>query len=139
MPEMDRRSMMLMTGIGLLGAAISAPQAWANPSRPQAPADPVSPAQPPDAANRTLLVNDEFDGPLGTPPDPARWTVQTWDDPVEPRLLGHYRNDPRNVFLDGNSNLVLCATQEGPNYFSGRVNGNWKGRIGTTWEARIKL
>ena len=46
---------------------------------------------------------------------------------------------PRNVFLDGNSNLVLQASQENGEYFSGKLRGNWRGSIGTTWEARIKL
>jgi len=43
------------------------------------------------------------------------------------------------VFLDGNSNLVLCATREGDQYFSGKVLSHFRGQIGTTWEARIKL
>ncbi|EUA35763.1 glycosyl hydrolases family protein 16 [Mycobacterium xenopi 3993] len=46
-----------------------------------------------------------------------------------------YRNDRRNVFVDGNSNLVLRATKEGDTYYGGLVSGNWRGPIGTTWEA----
>ena len=65
--------------------------------------------------------------------------MQNWDDDVLPAMAGHYRDDRRNVFQDGNSNLVLCATQEGPEYFSGKVLSNWRGQINTTWEARIKL
>ena len=65
--------------------------------------------------------------------------MQNFDDPVDPPLLGHYRDDRRNVFIDGNSNLVLRATQEGGDYFSGKVLSNFHGQIGTTWEARIKL
>ena len=56
------------------------------------------------------------------------------------RSRGIYRDDRRNVFLDGNSNLVLLATQESPGqYFSGKLRGNWRSLIGQTWEARIKL
>jgi beta-glucanase (GH16 family) len=44
-----------------------------------------------------------------------------------------------NVFLDGKSNLVLRATRDGNDYFGGLVSGNWRGGLGTTWEARIKL
>jgi hypothetical protein len=138
---MDRRSMMLMTGIGLLAAAVSVsePRAYAAP----APVDQVPlPAEPPPPDVGTygaFLFQDEFDGPPGSAPDPSKWIVQSWDDPVVPPLLGHYRDDRRNVFVDGNSNLVLCATQEGPDFFSGRVQSPVRLPIGTTWEARMKL
>lgn len=56
-----------------------------------------------------------------------------------PEFWGQYRNTRENVFLDGNSNLVLRATKDGDKYFGGLVSGNWRGGIGTTWEARIKL
>ena len=49
---------------------------------------------------------------MGAGPDPANWTVQSWQDDVFPPVEGIYRDDRRNVFLDGNSNLVLLATQE---------------------------
>jgi hypothetical protein len=52
-----------------------------------------------------------------------------------PEYWGQYRAE--NVFLDGNSNLVLCATREGTSYDGGLVCGNCRGPIGTTWEARI--
>jgi beta-glucanase (GH16 family) len=42
-------------------------------------------------------------------------------------------------FLDGKSNLVLRATHPAKGYFGGLVSGTWRGAIGTTWEARIKL
>ena len=116
-PEMDRRSMMLMTGIAAVAAAIPLPEARALPSRPDAPpADrvPLPTEPPPDAAAGTYIFQDEFDGPLGAGPDPAKWTVQSWQDDVWPPVVGQYRDDRRNVFLDGNSNLVLLATQESP-------------------------
>jgi hypothetical protein len=43
------------------------------------------------------------------------------------------------VFQDGNSNLVLCATQEMGTYYSGKLRGNFRSMINQTWEARIKL
>ncbi|HEX2212030.1 MAG TPA: 1,3-beta-glucanase, partial [Mycobacterium sp.] len=133
---MDRRSLMMMTGAAAVGAA-ALPTALANasPVRPSPPAQP-----PPDTASTgAYLFVDEFDGPAGSAPDPAKWIIQNWDDPVTPPLAGHYRDDRRNVFVDGNSNLVLCATHEGDQYFSGRVMSHFRGQIGTTWEARIKL
>ena len=141
-PEMDRRSMMLMTGIAAVAAAIPLPEARAFPSRPDAPpADrvPLPTEPPPDAAAGAYIFQDEFDGPLGAGPDPAKWTVQSWQDDVCPPVVGQYRDDRRNVFLDGNSNLVLLATQESGQYFSGKLRGNWRSLIGQTWEARIKL
>ncbi|HTH86925.1 glycoside hydrolase family 16 protein [Mycobacterium sp.] len=130
---MDRRNMMLMAGLGALAAAIPLQQARANP------ADRVSPpAAPPDAAG-AYIFQDEFDGPNGAAPDPANWTVQNWQDDVWPPVLGIYRDDRRNVFLDGNSNLVLLATHEDDQFFSGKLRGNWRVPIGHTWEARVKL
>ncbi|KMV20888.1 1,3-beta-glucanase [Mycobacterium heckeshornense] len=134
---MDRRSMLLMTGIGALVAAMRLPQAWAHPSSPNAPAPVPPPAAPAGSAGGKYIFSDEFDGPAGSGPDPAKWTVQTWQDDVFPPVEGIYR--AQNVFLDGNSNLVLQATREGDQYYSGKVRGNWRGPIGHTWEARIKL
>jgi Glycosyl hydrolases family 16 len=129
---MDRRSMLLTTGLGMLAAAaaIPVPEARAYPSPPAAPAG--SPAGP-------YIFQDEFNGPAGSAPDPAKWTVQTWQDDVYPPVEGIYRDDRRNVFLDGNSNLVLCATQEMGTYYSGKLRGNFHSMINQTWEARIKL
>jgi hypothetical protein len=121
---MDRRNMMLMAGLGALAAAIPLPKAG---------------AAPPSGDPGKYIFSDEFDGPAGSAPNPANWTVQSWQDDVFPPVEGIYRDDRRNVFLDGNSNLVLLATQEFGNYFSGKVRGNWRIPINTTWEARIKL
>ncbi|MGH3635150.1 MAG: 1,3-beta-glucanase, partial [Mycobacterium sp.] len=67
---MNRRSMMLMTGIGVLAAAIPVPEARAYPSPPDAPAGPVPPpAAPGNSAQGTYLFHDEFDGPAGSAPD----------------------------------------------------------------------
>ena len=63
--------------------------------------------------------------------------VQTWQDDVFPPVDGIYR--AQNVFIDGNSNLVLHATREDGEYYGGKLRGNWRGMINTTWEARIKL
>src|SRR5215210_1458812 len=127
--------MMLMAGMGLLAAAVPLPQGRANP------VDRVSPPEaPPDAATGAYIFQDEFDGPTGAGPDPAKWTVQNWQDDVFPPVDGIYRNDRQNVFLDGNSNLVLLATKDfNGQYFTGKLRGNWRGLIGHTWEARIKL
>ena len=129
--------MMLMSGLGLLAAAAAMP----TPKAQAVPADLVPPpTAPPDAAPGAYLFQDEFDGPNGAGPNPANWTVQSWQDDVYPPVEALYRDDRRNVFLDGNSNLVLLATRDfNGQLYSGKLRGNWRGMINTTWEARIKL
>ena len=63
--------------------------------------------------------------------DPTYWEL--------PQNVGQYRDDRRNMFLDGQSNLVFRAAKDGDTYFSGKLFGEYRGPIGTTWEARIKL
>ena len=130
--------MMLMTGMGVLAAAISVPEARAVPSRPDFPASPVvPPAEPPDAATPSYIFQDEFDGPAGSGPDLSKWLVVNWDTPVTPPIEGHYTN--RNVFLDGNSNLVIRASHEGTDFFSGKIQSLARIGIGHTFEARIQF
>ncbi len=62
-----------------------------------------------------------------------------WNEPVTPPVLGLYRDDPRNVSLDGNGNLAIRATKEGDTYFTGRVESRIKIGINRTWEGRIQL
>lgn len=142
---MNRRNMMLLSGMGALGVGmLAAPGAQARPDRPQAPAAPL-PAEPAGAAPG-LLFSDEFDGPAGSRPDAGMWNIATareriknpvfWD---RPENMGEYTDDREHVFLDGNSNLVIRATRGDDGYVSGKVFGNYRGGMGTTWEARVKL
>jgi beta-glucanase (GH16 family) len=145
MPEMNRRRMMLMTGIGALVAATPLPEAGAYPTRPYAPADRVPVPTAPQRAG-TYVFQDDFDGPAGSAPDSSKWTVsrarESMQDPTFwelPENVGQYRDDRRNVFVDGKSNLVIRAFKEGNTYYGGKVFSPWEGGIGHTWEARIKL
>jgi len=133
MPEMDRRTLMLMTGVGVLATAVPISQARASPPPPAAPPG-------------GYIFHDEFDGPSGTAPDPAKWEVAKAREQIKdptywelPEHIGQYRDDRRNVFVDGNSNLVLRAVKDGPTFYSGKIQGHWRGGVGHTWEARIKL
>ena len=124
--------MMLMTGMGALAAA-------AVPL-------PKGQAAPPGGQSGNYIFHDEFDGPAGSAPDPSKWMVakarETMKDPTYwelPENVGQYRDDRRNVFVDGNSNLVIKAFKDGNTYYGGKVNTTWEGGIGHTWEARIKL
>ena len=133
---MDRRQLLMTTGLGLLAAATKIPQANAAPTTPV-------PAAP---APQNYLFHDEFDGPAGSAPDPSKWTTalarETMEDPTFwelPANVGQYRDDRRNVYLDGNSNLVFHAAKDGPTYYSGKIFGKWQGGIGHTWESRMKM
>ena len=138
MPEMDRRTLMLMTGVGVLAAAVPVPQARAHPRMPAAP--------PGNSAQGSYIFQDDFDGPSGSAPDPAKWAVAKAREQIKdptfwelPEHIGQYRDDRRNVFVDGKSNLVLRAAKDGPTYYSGKIQSLWRGGVGHTWETRVKL
>ena len=51
--------------------------------------------------------------------DPTFWEL--------PENVGQYRDDRRNVFLDGKSNLVIRAAKDGNTYYSGKIFSPWEG------------
>jgi hypothetical protein len=60
-----------------------------------------------------LVWSDEFNGPAGTPPNPANWNYDLgnnggWGN-GEAEV---YTNSPNNVFQDGNGNLVIRAIRD---------------------------
>src|SRR5205085_6754926 len=64
-----------------------------------------------------LVWSDEFNGPQAAPPDPNKWSPQTggggWTQP--PEL--DYDTNNRNVYQDGQGNLVLEARKgDGASY-----------------------
>src|ERR1700682_412306 len=131
---MNRRNMMVMTGMGMLAAAMPAPAAGAYPLAPDAPAGrvPLPTAPQPSGQTPTFLFHDEFDGPAGSAPDPSKWAISSNRTPIKnpvgfdrPEFWGQYRNDRENVFVDGKSNLVLRATKDGDSFFGGLISGNW--------------
>ncbi len=54
--------------------------------------------------------------------DPTFWEL--------PENVGQYRDDRRNVFVDGKSNLVIRAAKDGPTYYSGKVYSPFEAGIG---------
>jgi beta-glucanase (GH16 family) len=60
-----------------------------------------------------LLWSDEFDGPAGSPPDPANWTPEIGDGTVNQipgwgnDELQYYTDSPENVRHDGDGHLVI--------------------------------
>lgn len=151
MPDFDRRSLMLMAGLGVAAVAIPTPEAGAEPVPDVPPPGPDVPVGPPGApapqAAAPAYFGDDFDGPAGAGPDPARWSVaqfrETIKNPVfwdRPENMGQYRDDREHVFLDGNGNLVIRATRDGDGrYTSGKVVGNFGAPINHTFEARVKF
>lgn len=89
-----------------------------------------------------VVWQDEFDGPAGQLPDPAKWRFDVgtgWGN----AQLEYDTDRPENVSLDGNGHLAITAREEaylGSAYTSGRINTSGlfeqaRGRF----EARIKL
>ena len=64
-----------------------------------------------------LVWSDEFDGPAGTPPDPAIWTHEIGDGPATTSAgwgnleLQYYTDSTDNAALDGAGNLVITACE----------------------------
>jgi beta-glucanase (GH16 family) len=140
---------MMMAGIAAAGAVLPLPSARAVPGEPGTPPGPgpaPAPGVPTAAAGPAYLFHDEFDGPAGSSPDTSKWVIYTERETIKnpvfwdrPENMGQYRNDRRNVFLDGNSNLVIRATKEDGKYFGGKLQSTFWGNIGHTFEARIKF
>jgi beta-glucanase (GH16 family) len=93
---------------------------------------------------------DEFDGPAGSPPDPARWCYDLGAGGWGNNELQTYTDNPRNVFQDGRSHLVIRATRQmipangdGPpstRYHSARITTRDRfAQSGGSFEARIKV
>ncbi|MEM6730454.1 MAG: glycoside hydrolase family 16 protein [Myxococcota bacterium] len=59
------------------------------------------------------VFGDEFTGALGESPDPSKWTYDIGTGPNDSgwgnNELQYYTDDPENVSLDGDGNLVITA------------------------------
>lgn len=98
--------------------------------------------QDPAGPEWKLVWQDEFDGPAGQAPDPARWRHDVGTDWGNAQLE-YDTARPTNVSLDGNGNLAITARREdylGSLYTSGRINtrGLFSQKEGR-FEARMKL
>lgn len=112
-------------------------------------------APDPGPAGWSLVWQDEFNTPDGTPPDPTKWSHEIGDGTVNGipgwgnDELQYYTDSPENAATDGSGNLVITAKESdgeytcyyGPcEYTSGRLLSKFKaefayGRI----ESRIGL
>ncbi len=93
---------------------------------------------------------DEFEGPAGSPPDPARWAYDLGRGGWGNNELEIYTDSPANAFQDGRSHLVIrAAKQVTPGsggappavaYHSGRIKTQGRfSQLGGHFEARIKV
>ncbi|WP_308164386.1 glycoside hydrolase family 16 protein [Agromyces sp. ISL-38] len=76
-----------------------------SPGRHSESAPTPSPAAQPDS--RTPIWSDEFDGPAGSPADPANWTYETGGGGWGNDELQYYTAGAENGALDGAGNLVI--------------------------------
>jgi beta-glucanase (GH16 family) len=116
------------TGATPAGSATAAsvpagsPAVTASPAPTPTPTEvpTVLPTAPPsiDPAAWELAWSDEFDGPAGTPPDPATWGydlgdgsavgLQGWGNQERQR----YTDSPENVATDGKGNLLISVRKD---------------------------
>lgn len=105
-----------------------------------------SPA-PPQNSGWELAWSDEFNGSNGSPPDPAKWVLETGGGGWGNNELEYYTDRPKNVFQQ-EGNLVITALEEkykgadgvARNYTSARLKT--QGKFSQTFgrfEARIKI
>jgi beta-glucanase (GH16 family) len=91
----------------------------------------------------TLVWQDEFEGPAGSPPDPTRWNHETGEDKWANKELEYYTDSTNNAALDGEGHLLITARQEmmgSKMYTSARLNtdGIFAQAYGR-FEARVRL
>jgi len=98
----------------------------------------------------TYTFQDEFDGPAGAAPNPAKWSYDVGGDGWGNNELQSYTDSRENSFLDGKGNLVIRATKTVErDSRGGPINIHYKSARLTTlghfsqakghWEARIRV
>jgi beta-glucanase (GH16 family) len=135
------RRLSIRSHLGLAALALSLGGACTPPAEPVYD-DPNGPVvwQP---GSWSLVWQDEFDGPAGSPPDPTRWTHEIGGWGWGNRELQSYTDSTNNSALDGAGNLILTARQEmleNNAYTSARLRT--KGLFAHTYgrfEARMRL
>lgn len=100
---------------------------------------------------RKMAFKDEFNGPAGSAPDPAKWTAEIGGAGWGNQELQYYRNSTENAYIDGSGNLVIKALKMSPplnlscwygpcQYTSARLMTKAKFEIKYgRFEARIKI
>jgi len=93
-----------------------------------------------DTNDWQLVWADEFNGPAGSAPDPAKWTYDTGSNGWGNHELENYTDSRRNSYQDGNGNLVIQALKSATGYTSARLKteGLFAAGFGKI-EARIQI
>ena len=94
-----------------------------------------------DDLNRTYTLEweDDFEGPAGELPNPANWNYDLGGGGWGNQELQTYTNDPANVSMDGNGNLIITAIRNGNAFTSARIKTQDKfERTYGRFEARLK-
>lgn len=91
---------------------------------------PIVPPPPPPPPVHQYLIDDDFDGPAGSQPDPNVWVVHpSVRYNAEDGLWAGPKAE--NVFLDGDSNLILrIQREEAPYLGQGPYSGAWVDTFG---------
>lgn len=87
-----------------------------------------------------LVWSDDFEGAVGTAPNPANWTYDLGGGGWGNGEFQVYTNRPENISLDGEGKLRITAIRNaGPSYTSARIKtkGLFSQKYGR-FEARIK-
>ena len=97
--------------------------------------------QPAAAQEKHLKWSDEFEGPAGAPPDPAKWVYDLGASGWGNRELENYTDSRANSYLDGEGHLVIQALQQAPGKFTSarlKTQGKFSFAYGLV-EARIRI
>ncbi len=96
-----------------------------------------------DERNWQLVWSDDFSGPAGNLPDPAKWTYDIGIGPGQDgwgnQELQVYTDKPENVSIDGGGNLIITAKRTSSGFSSARIKtqGLFSQQYGR-FEARLK-
>jgi len=93
-----------------------------------------------DKRNLQLVWSDDFNGAAGELPDASKWGFDIGNNSGWGNAeLENYTNNPENVALDGNGNLVITAIQNGNSFSSAKVKTkNLFSQAYGRFEARLK-
>ncbi|GAA2565976.1 glycoside hydrolase family 16 protein [Pseudonocardia hydrocarbonoxydans] len=142
-------ALVAVLGIGLASATFdpaprSSPGVSVCPTREQSVPNTDEPVEVDRSDPAVPIWSDEFDSPMGTPIDPARWWIETGGLGWGEEELQAYTDSRANVGYSGTGDLVITARREpgegGARYTSARVStcGTFEFTSGRV-EARMRL
>lgn len=91
-------------------------------------------------ASASVVMFDDFNGPAGSRPDPARWGYDLGGGGWGNGEAQTYTDSPENAALDGDGHLVITARRDGDGFTSARLTT--KGKLSFVHgraEARLRL